>query len=54
MEVDVDRLNKTVKYAVNGVLKAQHSNDMLADNTRVFMPFVDMYHANDTVEWLLD
>lgn len=54
MEVDVDRMNKTVRYSVDGILTAQHSNNMLADNTRVFLPFVDMYDTNDTVEWLVD
>ena len=53
VEVEVNRANSTVKYSVNGTPKATHSNNILADNTRVFHPFVDMYNQNDAVEWLI-
>ena len=52
VEVDVNRSTNTIKYLINGILKATQSNNMLADSTRVFMPFVDLFNTNDTVEWL--
>lgn len=54
VEVDVIRANSTIKYTINGVLKATDTNNMLADNSRVFMPYVEMHNTNDTVEWLID
>lgn len=42
LEVDVDRCLCTVKYSVNGVLKAKQFNEMLADANRIFVPFVEM------------
>lgn len=53
VEVNINRLTKTVKYSVNGVYKASHINEMLADNSRVFMPFVELWYTNDSVEWVL-
>lgn len=53
VEVDVNRAISTVKYSVNGVLKATHSNQKLADAARVFVPFIELYHQNDAVEWVL-
>lgn len=53
VEVDVNRQTHTLKYIVNGVLEATHSHLMLADTSRIFMPFVEMRDKNDTVEWLL-
>ena len=54
MEVDVNRSTSTIKYLVNGTLKATQTNNMLADSSRVFMPYIEMYNTNDAVEWLLD
>ena len=54
VEVDVNRSTSTVKYLVNGILKATQTNNMLADSSRVFMPYIEMYNTGDTVEWLLD
>ena len=54
MEVDVNRSTTLIRYLVNGVLKATQSNKMLADSTRVFMPYVEMGNTNDMVEWLLE
>lgn len=54
MEVNVDRSTNTVKYSVNGVLQATHTNKMLNDSARVFMPHVEMYSTNDMVELVAD
>ena len=54
VKVDVCRVSNTVKYVVNGVLRASHKNEMLGDNERIFMPFVELYNTNDAVEWLMD
>ena len=40
MEVNVSRSTSRVKYVVNEVLKATHTNSMLADSSSVFMPYV--------------
>lgn len=53
VEVHVNRLTKTITYSVNEVLQASHSHDMLVDDSRVFMPYVEMFFANNAVEWLL-
>ena len=53
VEVDINRATSTIKYLVNGAVKATHTHNMLADNSRVFMPYVEMYHTNDAVEWLM-
>lgn len=53
VEVDVDRATNTIKYIVNGTLKATQTNNMLAEKTRVFFPFVEMINQNDTVEWMV-
>ena len=52
VEVEVNRASNSVKYFINGALKAQHTNQILADSSRIFMPYVDLYHTNDTVEWV--
>lgn len=39
VEVEVNRPSCTVTYFVNGKLKATSTNSMLADSTRVFMPY---------------
>ena len=54
VEVEVNRATSTVKYSVNGTPKATHSNNILADNTRVFHPFFEVYQQNEAVEWLID
>lgn len=41
-------------YRVNGILKTTHVNSMLADKSRAFMPFVEMYVTNDVVEWVIE
>lgn len=43
VEVDVNRATKTIKYSFSGSVKATHANNMLADSSRIFMPFVEMY-----------
>lgn len=47
VEVDVNRLTRTVRYIINGVVEALHSHYMLADSSRIFMPFVEMRDKND-------
>lgn len=54
VEVDINRTASTIKYSVNGTVKATDTHEMLADINRVFMPFVEMYNTNDTVEWLME
>ena len=54
VEVDVNRSTSTIKYIINGVLKATHTDNMLSDSSRVFMPYVEMGNTNDAVEWLTD
>ena len=54
VEVNVNRPNNTLKYIINGILKATDTNNMLNDSSRMFMPYVEMYNINDTVEWLMD
>lgn len=53
VEVDVNRSTSTIQYFVNGILKATQIKEILADNSRVFMPYVEMAYANDSIEWLL-
>ena len=53
LEVDVNRSTSTIKYIINGVLKATQTHNMLADNSRVFMPYFEMYNTNDIIEWLI-
>lgn len=54
VKVDVDRASSTIRYSVNGKLKATDTHIMLADNSRVFMPYVKMYNNHDIVEWLME
>lgn len=54
VEVDVDRASSTIRYSVNRIVRATHTHEMLADNSRVFMPFVDMYNTDDIVEWVIE
>ncbi len=54
VEVDINRATSTIKYSVNGTVKATHTHDMLADDSRVFMPYVEMYETNDAVEWVMN
>lgn len=51
VEVNVDRRFLTIKYLVNGFLKATQSNQKLADVTRIFVPYAELFCANDAVEW---
>ena len=53
MEVEVDRAIGSIKYSVKGTLKAKHTNSILEDSSRVFFPFVEMWSANDAVEWFI-
>ena len=53
VEVDVSRYTNTVKYTINGVLKATHTHNMLADSSRILMPYVEMRSFSDSVEWLM-
>lgn len=41
--VKVDRAKTSVTYLVNGKEAASHKHKMLADECRIFMPFVEMY-----------
>ena len=52
VEVVVDRSIRTVRYSVNGVQKATQTNEML-NSSSIFMPFVEMFYANSSVEWML-
>ncbi len=54
VEVDINRATSTIKYSVNGTVKATHPHNMLAQNNRVFMSCVEMYSTNDAVEWLME
>ena len=54
VEVKVDRPNRTVHYFVNGILKANHTHAILGQKTPVLTPYVEMYDADDAVEWLID
>ena len=54
VEVDINRATSTIKYSVNGTVKATHTHDMLADNNRVFMPYVEIANTNDAVEWVMN
>ena len=54
LEVEVNRTTNTVTYSVNGKLQAMQTNEMLKDAGRVFMPFFEVYHQNDAVEWLTE
>lgn len=53
VEVEVNRSANTVKYFVNEVHKATQTKAILADSSRIFMPFVLLYYTNDAVEWML-
>lgn len=50
--IDVNRAQSTIKYFINGKLRATHMNEMLLDAGRVFVPFVEMKNANDVIEWI--
>lgn len=54
VEVHVNRATSTMRYSVNRTLKAIHNHDMLADSSRVFMPYVEIYYTNDAVEWVME
>lgn len=54
VEVFVDRANLHVKYLINGTIIASQFHQILSDSSRVFMPYIDMYHTNDQVEWEMD
>lgn len=54
VEVEVNIPACTVKYLVNGILKATQSNNILSDNSRLFMPYVEMGNTNDMVEWVVE
>lgn len=53
VKVVVDRVMKTVDYIVNGVVQSTHSNEILGDCGRIFMPFVEMFYVGDAVEWVI-
>ena len=42
-------MDNSVKYVVNGVLKATQNNQILSDSSIIFMPFIEMFNKNDTV-----
>ena len=52
VEVEVDRANNTIKYSVSNTLKATQTNSILGDGSRVFYPYVEFNHHEDSVEWL--
>ena len=54
VKVEVTRSTRTVKYMVNGFLKATQNNSMLADINKLFMPYVEMYDAGDAVRFMVD
>ena len=54
VKVEVNRSTRTVKYMVNGFLKATQNNSMLADISKLFMPYVEMYDAGDAVKFMVD
>ena len=39
---------------VNGFLKATQNNTMLAENFKLFMPYVEMYDAGDAERFMVD
>ena len=49
VEVYVNRPTNTLRYSVNGTLKATQTNEMLGKKERVFYPYFEMYHTNDIV-----
>ncbi len=52
VKVEVDREESSVRYSVNGVINAVQTNYMLANKSSIFMPFVEMRFAGDSVEWI--
>lgn len=49
VEIDVDRTGGSLKYAINGVLKATQVNQMLVNSSRVFMPFAELHFTGDAI-----
>ena len=53
METTVDLIDKTVKWTVNGVLKAINTYKILADKKKIFRPYIEMFNTNDIVEMIM-
>lgn len=50
VQVTVNRSTNTVQWAVGGAIRATVVNSMLAIDNH-FLPYVEMCHANDIIEW---
>lgn len=54
VEVRVERKSRTIKWIVNGKLRASSVKDMLRDKDRTFYPYVEMYHSRDTIQFVME
>ena len=53
VEVIVYRRSKTIKWMVNNEQRASYTHEMLGEQNRKFMPYVEMENIGDTIEYSL-
>ena len=51
VSVSVNRKEGSIVWAVGDSVKHSCKCEMLSDQTRTIMPFVEMCHSGDIVEW---
>ena len=51
VDANVELRNSVIKIVVNGAARATLTHAMLADQTRIFVPYVDMSNSGDIIEW---
>ena len=51
VSVSVNRKEGSIVWAVGNSVKHSCKCEMLSDQTRTIMPFVEMCHSGDIVEW---
>jgi bifunctional DNA-binding transcriptional regulator/antitoxin component of YhaV-PrlF toxin-antitoxin module len=49
IEVIVNRRKSDITYIINGIKSVRQKNENLRDDTKVFMPYVELYNTKDTI-----
>lgn len=48
----VDPRNKSIKWSVNGSVRATAVSDICGDKSRELVPYIELFNTNDHVEWM--
>lgn len=52
VEVHVSLANKSIRWAIGGNTRAMHTHDILGDENRVFMPFIEVCFPGSSLQWV--